>query len=810
MNRVDVGGGTNLVSTSSFNSYTSSTNSRLTNIESTTASLNTSVTNLNSFTSSQLTINSGYNTFTQSQETKNTTLQNVTASLNTATASLFTSASLSLTTASFAGNTLTFRKGDGTTFGVVIPDVSGSGINTGSFATTGSNAFFGTNTFSGAVSFTGSAPSILSQSFSGSIITNLTDIYSDVAAVQQIVTLTSASYAALASGSLTNPNTLYIVSGSTSGSGGGTTIPAGTISSSAQITSLGFVSSSVTASSLITASFSGNTLTFTKGDASTFGIVLPDVSGSTINTGSFATTSSFNSYTASNDQKVNSLIARTGSYATTGSNTFIGDEQVVGIIQAADSNVGPQWIAPTVFQGVGTSAVAYDQFVNAGNYDALHIQSNLNAGTDFQDYNGVTLSTWLSIPTNTGSNPAPIMQRGLVVTGSVNITGQYLVNGVPISGSGGASINTGSFATTGSNTFIGNQIISGNVFVSGAVRAWSSANDFVYGTWDTDFLGGALNLTAGKEVSELQMGANEVTQIEMYAAGGNYDTFKVRVDSGSNGTQFQDYPDATQFETWMGVGTSTSGNFGAITLYRNTNIKGNTTITGSLTVSGSTTLQGTTTFIDRSGTNNGNVYLGSTALNSNTTGLGNVAIGQSTLQNNTTGNNNFALGTNALASNTTGNNNFAAGADAGRFASGSSNIFIGGQSGQYVTGSANTIIGSFQSTAGTILENNIILADGVGNKRAQYSGSAWSFQDEIRFNKGGNKPCDIVSVANGATVNNSLVTTNSIILLTTQNGVISSDEYPAVVSNKQNGSFEIHHNAGSNLNVAYLIINPTA
>jgi hypothetical protein len=79
----------------------------------------------------------------------------------------------------------------------------------------------------------------------------------------------------------------------------GTPIPAGTISSSAQITDLGFVSSSVTASSLITASFSGNTLTFTKGDSSTFGVVIPDISGSTINTGSFA---------------------------TTGSNVFIGDE----------------------------------------------------------------------------------------------------------------------------------------------------------------------------------------------------------------------------------------------------------------------------------------------------------------------------------------------------------------------------------------------------------------------------------------------------------------------------------------------------
>ena len=55
-----------------------------------------------------------------------------------------------------------------------------------------------------------------------------------------------------------------------------------------------FVTSAITASSLITASFDNGTrnLTFTKGDASTFAVNIPDVSGSTINTGSFATTGS--------------------------------------------------------------------------------------------------------------------------------------------------------------------------------------------------------------------------------------------------------------------------------------------------------------------------------------------------------------------------------------------------------------------------------------------------------------------------------------------------------------------------------------
>ena len=112
--------------------------------------------------------------------------------------------------------------------------VNGSNVivssQTGSFATTGSNAFFGTNSFSGAVAFTGSAPTILSSSFSGSLITNLTDIYTDVPAVNKIVTLTSASYASLVTGGTVDPNTLYVVSGSSS-----TALPNGIVSSSAQI-----------------------------------------------------------------------------------------------------------------------------------------------------------------------------------------------------------------------------------------------------------------------------------------------------------------------------------------------------------------------------------------------------------------------------------------------------------------------------------------------------------------------------------------------------------------------------------------------
>jgi hypothetical protein len=149
------------------------------------------------------------NAFTASQETKDTTLASVTSSLNSATASLFTSTSLSLITASAVGNTITFTKGDASTFNV---SVASTPIDTGSFATTAS--------FN---SYTSSNDQRVSSLETNSASVNI---------------------------SISNINTA---------------------------TASLFTSASL---SLVTASFSGNTLTFTKGDTTTFGVVIPDVSGS--------------------------------------------------------------------------------------------------------------------------------------------------------------------------------------------------------------------------------------------------------------------------------------------------------------------------------------------------------------------------------------------------------------------------------------------------------------------------------------------------------------------------------------------------
>jgi hypothetical protein len=130
----------------------------------------------------------------------------------------------------------------------------------------------------------------------------------------------------------------------------------------------------------------------------------------------------------------------TGSFAITGSNTFNG-AQIINNFPLQVSNYNEtnlQAVSPTVFQGIGTSSVGYQQFINAGNYDCVNIQSNINAGTDFQDLPSDTfvLNTWLNIPTNTGNNPSPQFKRGLGITGSVDVSNDITSSRILLTGTG--------------------------------------------------------------------------------------------------------------------------------------------------------------------------------------------------------------------------------------------------------------------------------------------------------------------------------------------------------------------------------------
>jgi hypothetical protein len=89
----------------------------------------------------------------------------------------------------------------------------------------------------------------------------------------------------------------------------------------------------------------------------------------------------------------------------------------------------------------------------------------------------VEIDGTITLPTmaTTGSNTFVGNQ---IVTGSIDITGEFLVNGIAVSGSGG-SVDTSSLATTGSNTFEGDQIVNGNSVQNISAPGSESQTDFV-------------------------------------------------------------------------------------------------------------------------------------------------------------------------------------------------------------------------------------------------------------------------------------------------------------------------------------------
>ncbi len=120
-----------------------------------------------------------------------------------------------------------------------------------------------------------------------------------------------------------------------------------------------------------------------------------------------------------------------------------------------------------------------------------------------------------------------------------------------------------------------------------------------------------------------------------------------------------------------------------------------------------------------------NTASGYRALHFSTTGDNNTATGYQSLYLNTSGHSNVVSGYQALYSNTTGTNNTAIGRQAGyEHTTGSGNTFLGYNTGRGITtGSGNTIIGAGVTGLSASLSNNIIIADGAGNRRINVDAS---------------------------------------------------------------------------------------
>jgi len=274
-------------------------------------------------------LNTGsFNSYTASNDTKWSTLGAQTGSYVTSSIT-----GSSLISASASGSTITFTKGNGSQFGVVVT------------ATADSIAWDNvTGKPSGLVSGSSQVVDILTSvnSFTQSQNTKDSTLATYTGSVD-----TKFSTIGSASGSWVNTSlNTFSASQETKNS----TLATYTGSNDTKWNTLGgqtgsYVTSAITGSSLVTASFSGNTLTFTKGNGTTFGVVIPDVSGSTINTGSLMVTGSVVgnvlTFTKGDASQFTLTVATgsggggtiaTGSFATTGSNVFVGDQTITGSV----------------------------------------------------------------------------------------------------------------------------------------------------------------------------------------------------------------------------------------------------------------------------------------------------------------------------------------------------------------------------------------------------------------------------------------------------------------------------------------------
>jgi len=192
--------------------------------------------------------------------------------------------------------------------------------------------------------------------------------------------------------------------------------------------------------------------------------------GGLISTGSIVTT---NDVTAlgSISASGNVIGANILTFATTGSNTFTGQQTISG------SNLNFSVTGSISTNGVQfpNSKIYQNNFLNfeANNIGVDMVVAGTTSGTNL-NFRNTSTSGQIQFTADSGAVSIISNNSTVSLSGSaVNLNG---VDFIPFSSSVNSrllvsTINTSSFATTGSNTFIGNQTITGSVTISGSATS---------------------------------------------------------------------------------------------------------------------------------------------------------------------------------------------------------------------------------------------------------------------------------------------------------------------------------------------------
>jgi hypothetical protein len=418
-----------------------------------------------------------------------------------------------------------------------------------------------------------------------------------------------------------------------------------------------------------------------------------------------------------------------------------------------------------------------------------------------------------------------------MTTGSDNLAIGAFAGESMISGSENFFIGTGagSGIQNGSNNFfLGNA--AGNQFRSG------SGNIIIGQVKGSNLVSGSGNLIIGKYGNKV---ANNVdNQFSLTYGDPNSSQLNLFYKSGSEGANLYIYGgleiqnSLTASNTIVQGTLNVSGTLNGLTLTRGVNNNntalGNNVLQNAIS-GGNVAIGREALFSNTSGTDNvalgdnalyanisgdRNMAIGSNTLDSNTTGTLNVAIGNATLaglvdgsanvgigfealKNQTTGSNNVGIGNQALNQNLTGSGNIAFGAKAGFYETGNNNFYIN-----------NTEYGSINADrSGSLMWGT--MNTNVGDQTLQINART-RFTNEVLFTTGSNQQAG-TAVLDGSnpgtvTVSNSLVTANSIIMVSKQ--TLNHPNGYVAVSAKSAGSFTItsNHN-GDTDTVGWFIIN---
>jgi hypothetical protein len=454
VNIPDVSGSAgNFVTTSSFNAYTASTDSSISQLNASSASQQTSINALNAATSSYAT-------------------SAITAS--------------SLITASVSGQTMTFTKGNGTTFDVTLP--TGSGGGSGNYATTGSNTFVGAQTISGSndnhlyINRPGGNDILrLGVSDNG----NTFDITLTGSANQQLWLIDNqgGNFGNVFQGFInlegrTTVNAAFTASQGAQINGGNLRV-SGNLTASLQEGYVWVGNASGITTTVATSSFAGLAPVGTATTGSNVFIGDQTISGSLSVSGAFsAPLQQGYAYVGNASGRVSQVATssfggggsiNTGSFATTGSNTFYGNQNINGrvnvigdqlSIQGNLAGSGSQFAnAQVVVDMVTDPANIYSTFQGVDSFNnglfgiGMNSYGSEGPGGFFIFGGGQNVSNTAILSANANNNDVQFTKSNNNFSGNVNVTGSLKVGGSNVV----VSTQTASFATTGSNVFTGDQ-----------------------------------------------------------------------------------------------------------------------------------------------------------------------------------------------------------------------------------------------------------------------------------------------------------------------------------------------------------------